>query len=103
MIKNLKVPLSFDFSDLWDYDYLKTVSPHIDFALFSCSEMQKPEMETLIQCVMDYGCKLFIGTLGKTGVLVTDGKRRFIKKPYQLRDPVIDTLGAGDAFVTGFL
>lgn len=41
-------------------------------------------------------------TMGSEGVIVSDGKNRYIAKPHTDR-VVVDTTGAGDSFASGFL
>jgi sugar/nucleoside kinase (ribokinase family) len=48
------------------------------------------------------GFHSFIITFGDKGVLIGIGEDRWIEKPYKPED-VIDTIGAGDAFASGFL
>ncbi len=48
------------------------------------------------------GFRSFIVTFGSEGVLVAIGDQTWTEKPYK-PDAVVDTIGAGDAFASGFL
>jgi len=41
--------------------------------------------------------------MGKRGVIVYNGRKFYKKEPYNLGAKIVDTLGAGDSFLTGFL
>ncbi len=102
-IKKISVPISFDFSNLWDGDYLERVCPYIDFSLLSCGHLDEKETEKLLKKIFDMGCKIIIATMGKKGAVVYNGRKFYRKTPYNLGAKVIDTLGAGDSFLTGFI
>ena len=48
------------------------------------------------------GIKNVIITLGEKGIYFANGKENFFLEAYKLKQPVIDTTGAGDAFNGGF-
>jgi sugar/nucleoside kinase (ribokinase family) len=50
----------------------------------------------------ELGFRNFIVTFGSEGVLVAIGDRTWFEKPYK-PTAVVDTIGAGDAFASGFL
>jgi sugar/nucleoside kinase (ribokinase family) len=78
--------------------------------LFACNEY---EAEAIIgeKAVPDYktackflqkGYRSFIITFGSEGVLIGIGNKIWIEKPLK-PEKIIDTIGAGDAFASGFL
>lgn len=95
-----KTRLAFDFSYLRNKEYLKDILPKIDIAFFS--EAKKTEdPEEFLNWAAKFGVEAAVMTLGENGVLLKIGEN-IIKKESQVAN-VIDTLGAGDAFIAGFL
>jgi sugar/nucleoside kinase (ribokinase family) len=103
-LKTVGVPIIYDYSDLWESeaDLLK-MCPHIDFAFFSGKKLPQNELKRLLTRLVENGCELAICTIGKQGSIAYDGNKYYTKKPYNLEGAVVDTLGAGDSFLTGFI
>mgnify|MGYP000845336840 CR=1 FL=1 len=94
--------LSYDFSNLALKEaYLALVCPHLRFAFFSGSGLDDAQTAALVSTVHGYGVEIIGITQGSKGALFS---RRGILyrqgiKPVQ----VVDTMGAGDSFIAGFL
>lgn len=94
--------------DLWDdedgIDLIKSIIKYVDFIKPSEDDAErlfgKDIPENQISKFFDLGAKLVVMTLGKDGVMVSDGKE--IKGFNTLATEVQDTTGAGDAFWSGF-
>lgn len=102
-LRSLKGLVCFDFSDDEEFkedDYLKAVCPYIDFALFSCDDFDESEMKTFAKHVVSCGAKYVLMTQGAKGQLFYDGKD-FYRGIVHMVDAV-DTMGAGDSFMTAF-
>lgn len=98
--------ISFDFSSGHiDGAYLSSVCPHIRFAFFSGSHMGDGERETLVDRVHGYGVEIVGVTLGRRGAAFSrqvNGERAVYRQGV-VETKVMDTMGAGDSFIAGFL
>ncbi len=100
-LQKLEIPLSFDFSDRISDDYLEEVCPFLDFAFLSGSGLSTDQIKEKLVKAVGCGCQLALATRGSAGViLLADGQ--FYQQPAFPIDP-LDTLGAGDSFITYFL
>lgn len=96
-------PLSFDFSTpkRWTYEYLAQICPHLTYAFFSGSELSLDEINQLIDEVHRWGVKVVGVTRGSEPALFSEYGQRFEQGPVLIN--VVDTMGAGDSFIGGFL
>lgn len=102
VIRGAAACLSYDFSWRWQIDGLmETVCPHLDLAAFSCGDAGPEKAQELIGRAGALGVGLVIATLGGDGALAWNGRDmvRVAARPVE----VVDTLGAGDAFLTASL
>lgn len=93
--------ISFDFSDRTDGDYLKEVCPNIKFAFISGTHLTDQEVEGVIKECHKLGTKIVGVTLGERGAVFSDGNKLFKQEVVPVE--VVDTMGAGDSFISGFL
>jgi fructoselysine 6-kinase len=100
-IKKLGMPVSFDFSHKWNEDYLKEVCPNVDFSFLSCGHIQDTEIKELLKKISGYGCRLAVSTMGSRGAMLYDGQKFYYQQSELIK--AIDTMGAGDSFITAFL
>lgn len=97
------IRLSFDFSVFHDKPgYMEQVCPYAYFVLLSCGGYGEEETKDLLRKAVALGARICIGTRGGKGSICYDGERFYEQKPHWL-DRVVDTMGAGDAFITAFL
>lgn len=95
--------ISFDFSTKkrWDKEYLQRVCPYVRYAFFSGSDMEQTEIDELIGEVHRLGVKVVGVTRGSDPAIFSDGAQRYEQEPLPAR--IVDTMGAGDSFIAGFL
>ena len=93
--------VSMDFSDDYSEEYLKQCCPFVDCAILSCGGKSEEEINHLIDLTSELGCSVIITTRGSKGALVTVNGKRYEQSPYLVK--AVDTMGAGDAFLTCFL
>lgn len=100
-LRQLGVPVSFDFSQDWSEDYLSEQLPYVDYAILSYPAQSIEDTERLMRWVHQQGPKLVLVTQGSAGAraLVDDT----IYHVGVVETDVIDTLGAGDSFIARFL
>lgn len=94
-------PVSFDFSIHRQRDYLDAILPHLTVACFSASDQDEGSVTDLLADAVARGPRLALATRGTAPVLLFDGQRTW-RQPVT-GGPVVDTLGAGDAFIGRFL
>ncbi|UQZ81202.1 Fructosamine kinase FrlD [Paenibacillus konkukensis] len=93
--------ISFDFSTNYSTEYLQAVCPHIRYAFFSGAELPEERLDLLIETCHSSGTAIVGITLGERGALFSRNGERYVQavKP----TTVVDTMGAGDSFIAGFL
>ncbi|MFC3395382.1 PfkB family carbohydrate kinase [Brenneria rubrifaciens] len=93
--------ISYDFSDDFDNAAALSLCKWLDFGFFSCSAMPMDACRQLLSAAVGAGCRYAVATRGAEGALLHDGENWF----FQTSRPItpLDTLGAGDAFITAFL
>lgn len=100
-IKALGVPIGFDFSSDFTQEQVNRIAAKIDYAYFSCSHLKIDDMLNLMVKVINLGCKLVLCTMGEKGALLYDGSTFYLQEPKLVK--AIDTMGAGDSFITCFM
>ncbi len=100
-LKQLNPLISYDFSDDFDSEHALSLCRYIDFGFFSCSECTEEATMELLEEAVNRGCTMAVATRGHREVILFDGRSWFRQAPLPVKPK--DTLGAGDAFITGFL
>ena len=93
--------VSFDFSERMEDEYLARVCPYLTYAFFSGSHLTDAEIEALMDRCHALGTPVVGVTLGSRGARFSERGKRYsqgIKKV-----DAVDTMGAGDSFIAGFL
>lgn len=92
---------SFDFSDEFDRFYLKAVAPSVDIAILSDPEGSQGSIKTLCKEVASLGPSTVIVTQGAKGATCYNAGNFYAQAIIETE--IVDTLGAGDGFIAGFL
>jgi sugar/nucleoside kinase (ribokinase family) len=100
-VKSLSIPISFDFSNKKSSEYLKKICPYINYAFLSCSDLSISDTQDLLVEVVKLGADFALGTRGEAGAYLYYQEQYFYQSAFKV-EPV-DTLGAGDSFLTAFL
>ena len=93
--------LSYDFSDDFDTEHALSLCRYVDIAFFSCSEWAEQATMELLQKAVNQGCTVALATRGPGEAILLQGDSWFREAPQPVTPT--DTLGAGDAFISGFL
>lgn len=93
------VPVSYDFSD--DSSNITHVAPHVDLGFFSGSGLSPSELNQTGEMALAAGIQQLVITQGSRGSVVYTQEGVFEGKIFRV--PAVDALGAGDAFISGYL
>ncbi|MGW0552568.1 PfkB family carbohydrate kinase [Streptomyces altiplanensis] len=99
--------VSFDLSSDDEFrtpSYLDRVCPHADLVLLSCSHLDEPTTRALLAEAVGRGAKLALATRGVDGAIAHDGRATVAAPARRVEGAgtLVDTMGCGDAFLTGF-
>ena len=100
-LNELEIPISFDFSENFQKEYLKKVCPYITFSFFSCANLSEKESIQILKNAVKHGSLFAVATRGEKGALLLYHDKLYYQEAKNINPK--DTLGAGDAFITGFL
>jgi sugar/nucleoside kinase (ribokinase family) len=94
----------WDATGRW-MEVIRPTLPHLDYMLPSLEEARRitgrEEPAEIARVFLDLGAKIVVIKCGEQGCYGTDGERSFTLPVYAVR--AVDALGAGDAWVGGFL
>ncbi|KQL52821.1 fructoselysine kinase [Heyndrickxia shackletonii] len=90
----------FDFSDQLNHSLVKTLPAFVDYPFFSYTK-DDAYIRSFLKEVHALGSKVAVATLGENGSLAYDGEQFFTCGV--LETNVVDTMGAGDSFIAGFI
>lgn len=92
--------VSFDFANKLNSSIVDETIHNVDYAFFSYTKDDE-FIRNYMKFVKDKGPRFVITTLGENGSMVYDGVKFY--KYGILEGKVVDTMGAGDSYIAGFL
>ncbi|WP_078544738.1 PfkB family carbohydrate kinase [Litchfieldia alkalitelluris] len=93
--------VSYDFSNKKDLTYIESIAPYISYAFFSAAELSKEEFDRFINDLAVFQFEVIGLTRGGRPAIFVKNGRIYEQN---LRDiSVVDTMGAGDSLIAGFL
>jgi len=92
--------LSFDYGERYTSDFVDRTIEYLDLAFLSIHESAACSAYELASQMYARGPQIVVVTMGRNGSLVYNGSK-FIQSAIEVK--VIDTLGAGDAYIGTFL
>lgn len=100
-LKDRGVKVAFDAATRPESRIVEEALAGINYLFFASDNGDTPELRKLMQSLFDRGPELVIATLGSDGSLAYDG-REFLSHGI-VPCKVVDTMGAGDSYIAGFL
>lgn len=97
-IRGRGIPTAFDFSDEYGDPVTEKIFPYVDLAFFSYGG---DDVNGFLRQMRAKGPAICVATLGADGSAAYDGRRFYRQGIVPCR--VVDTMGAGDSFIAGFL
>ena len=93
---------AFDCATRPDDEACKVAIPHSDYVFFSNDESSMDQLKEQMKEIYNRGPKLVIAMRGEKGSLCFDGID-YHEMGIVHCDDVVDTMGAGDSYIAGFL
>lgn len=100
-IRALGIPVAFDCADLPFDPVAQAALPHTDIAFFSDDEANERKLRKTVRKLAELGPRIIVVMRGAKGSMAFDGRRYYHQSAIECE--VVDTLGAGDSFIAGFL
>ncbi len=101
-LKSKGAKLVLDFSVFSNDENMSQLLPLVDYAFFSVGEGHREQAESHLLKAASLGGHIMTATLGEDGSLSYDGSR-FTFCPAVKAPEVVNTVGAGDSFIAGFM
>lgn len=101
LISETGIPVSMDFGTAYSDDFFAYCCPKLTYATMSCAHISMAQMYTQIDNSHRFGTPYVIATRGDEGAWFSDHGKLY-HRPAKMTKAV-DTMGAGDSFLTTFL
>lgn len=95
------VKVAFDAATRPEDEAAQIAIPSTDYLFFATDDGDTPELRKQMKEIKEKGPALVIATMGEEGSIVYDGEK-YIKFGI-IPCNVVDTMGAGDSYIAGFL
>lgn len=100
-IKTKGTLIAFDFADKLDHEITLKALPYVDYAFFSDDSKSDEELQEFIKAINSRGPRVVVVTRGEKGSMAYDGNEFATFGIIECE--VIDSMGAGDSYIAGFL
>lgn len=101
LLKEKGATIAFDFATKLDDPVLEIAIPYVDYAFFSIDDQSEEEIRAFMLEMYKKGPRVIVVTRGEAGSIAYDGKEFHTYGIVPV--DVVDTMGAGDSFIAGFL
>ena len=100
-IRAMGIPIAYDCADLPFDEAPQIALPHADIAFFSDDAEDVQDLQHTVETLYALGPSIVVAMRGANGSLAYDGSQYYAQAAIEC--PVVDTLGAGDSYIAGFL
>ncbi len=94
------VKIIYDFADKYDQQRFLNIVPQVKYAFLSY-DRDDSFIRAVLKDFIRKGAVITVATLGENGSIACDGERYYTEPGHRVE--VVDTLGAGDSFIAGFM
>lgn len=101
LLKEKGATIAFDFATKPEDPVVPIAIPYVDYAFFSMDDQEEAEIKKFMLEMHQKGPKVVVVTRGEKGSIAYDGKEFYAYGIVPVE--VVDTMGAGDSFIAGFL
>ena len=95
-------PIAFDYADRLDHELVEKTLPYVTYGFYSYHNGRDEYIENFLKDKVNRGMKIAVATFGELGSLAYD-KDGFHQGEIVKAEKVVNTVGAGDSFIAGFL
>jgi fructoselysine 6-kinase len=100
ILKKMGVQIVYDFSIKLVNGEIKSILPNVDYAFFSYYQRDS-YIKEYMKWAKELGPEVVIVMLGEEGSIAYDGERFYEEGIVSV--PVVNTVGAGDSFIAGYI
>lgn len=95
------VPIAFDYADRLDHPLVEQTLPYVTYGFYSYHKEKDETIKAFLRDKVARGMKIAVATFGEEGSLAWDGERFY--DCGIVKAEIVNTVGAGDSFIAGFL
>lgn len=95
-------PIAFDYADRLDHPLVEETLPYVTYGFYSCHEGRTEKIENFLKDKVARGMKIAFATFGEDGSMAWDGEQFHTCGIVPAKE-VVNTVGAGDSFISGVL